>query len=197
MPRRCSVYKCDGNYDGKPYSATVSASLTKYPDDRKKWIAAMPNDRKQLEKLATINVCKHHFDCEWYIVQGGGERPTQPPSIFPGIPKSCLKQTVAKTRSTKGGTAEARLVMKKKVDEKKDCIMNFEEFIKIISTRHPLYRVIRDEDNLYLSLTDKIGQNVLQFIHFKRVKSDFGFLFLQKAEKNGVQLSKKLFVTKK
>ena len=51
----------------------------------KKWIAAIPNDRGQLEKLAAIHLCKHHFDCGWYTVQGGGERPTQPPSIFSGV----------------------------------------------------------------------------------------------------------------
>ena len=82
MPRRGSVYLCDGNYDEKTYTPTVSASLNKYPEDRENWIYAMPNDCKHFEKLAAIHVCKHHFDCDWYPVQGGGERPRRPRQYF-------------------------------------------------------------------------------------------------------------------
>ena len=42
MPRRCSVYNCEGNYNGQPYTQTVSASIEKYPEYRKRWIEAMP-----------------------------------------------------------------------------------------------------------------------------------------------------------
>ena len=66
-----------------------------------------------------------------------------------------------------------------------------------ISKHHSLYRVIRDGDNLYLSLTDQIGRKVIQFLHFKRVESDFGFLFLEKTEKAGVQLPKKILPLQK
>ena len=51
MPRRCSVFNYNGKYRGEPYSKTVSASITKYPEDRIKWIEAMPNQRQSLEKL--------------------------------------------------------------------------------------------------------------------------------------------------
>ena len=36
-------------------------------------------------------VCASHFDCEW-VVSRGGRRPSAPPSVSPGIAKSCLKQ---------------------------------------------------------------------------------------------------------
>ena len=45
MPRRCSVYNCEGNYNGQPYTQTVSASIEKYPEDRKRCIEAMLNQR--------------------------------------------------------------------------------------------------------------------------------------------------------
>ena len=35
MPRKCNVYGCKGNYAGHPYTATVSASLTNYPENGK------------------------------------------------------------------------------------------------------------------------------------------------------------------
>ena len=41
----CSVYNCDGNYNGQPYTQTVSASIEKYPEDRKRCIEAMLNQR--------------------------------------------------------------------------------------------------------------------------------------------------------
>ena len=125
MPQPCSVYQCNGNYDGEPYTLTVIASLTNYPEDRERWIAAMPNEHASLEKLSKINVCKHHFDCQWYTVQGGVERPRQPPSIFPNVPKSCLKQTATISWTTKAGSAEARSRMKKKVEDEKDRITDF------------------------------------------------------------------------
>ena len=82
MPHRCSVYNCNGNYRGEPYTKTVSASVTKYPEDIIKWIEAMPNQRQSLEKIKEIHVCVSHFNCDWLTVQGGGKRPSYAPSFF-------------------------------------------------------------------------------------------------------------------
>ena len=197
MPRRCSVFGCNGNFDGQPYSQTVSASRERYPEDREKWIAALPNERKELERLKEIHVCKSHFNCEWYRVQGGGERPMDPPTIFPGVAKSCLKQTKSQSRRTTSATVEARSEKTKKIEEDNDKIKTFETFADDIAKRHKHYIVIRDKDNLYLSLSDNKGQKILQFIHFKKVTSSFGFLFLALAERDGFQISKKLFPLQK
>ena len=40
MPCRCNVFGCRGNYPGEPYMKTVS--FPKDPNERKKWIDAMP-----------------------------------------------------------------------------------------------------------------------------------------------------------
>ncbi|CAK8685254.1 unnamed protein product [Clavelina lepadiformis] len=90
----------------EPYSKVVS-----FPTDeveRNRWIDAMPNERSSLLQLKQIYACANHFDCEWISVKGG-KRPSQPPSIFPGVLKSCLKQvsSAPRTRPTTA-SAEAR-----------------------------------------------------------------------------------------
>ena len=150
-----------------------------------------------MKDLKEIIICKSHFKCDWYGVQGGGQRPKEPPSIFPGVPKSCLKQTNSKPRTTTATSPESRSVKERKPEEEKDRINDFEDFSKNIEKRYKDYNVIIDQENVYLSLTDKIGQKVLQFIHFKKITSKFGFLFLERAERNGVQVAKRLFPLQK
>ena len=82
----------------------------KFPDDepeRSAWIAAMPNNREQLLKKKEIWVYHTHFEGPWKTVQGG-KRPVNAPSIFPGVPKSCVKQVQSKRRSTSCTNADAR-----------------------------------------------------------------------------------------
>ena len=89
MGRLCCVYGCRGNYRGEPYSQVVS--FPKDEKSRNEWFEALPNDRKQLEEKKQLWVCRKHFNCD-FIKSQGGERPTGPPTIFEGIPKSCLNR---------------------------------------------------------------------------------------------------------
>ena len=93
MGRVCCVYGCCGNYRGEPYSQVVS-----FPKDEKsrgEWFAALPNDIRQLEAKKQLWICCKHFDCE-FVKSQEVERPTGPPTIFEGCPKSCLKQVTVK-----------------------------------------------------------------------------------------------------
>ena len=108
MGRKCVVYNCRGNYRGEPYSEVV-----KIPEDveiKTSWISALPNaNSEELKGRKSIFICKRHFDpdCEWVKTQAGS-RPNEPPCIFEGVPKSCLKQTKSKPRKTKLSTSSAR-----------------------------------------------------------------------------------------
>ena len=84
----------------------------KCPEEREKWINALPNKRETVVDLSEIRACVTHFNCEWQKVHGGN-RPVEPPSLFPGIPKSCLKQASSHVRST-SSTFEER-------DQLEDC----------------------------------------------------------------------------
>ena len=99
MVDKCSIFGCNSNYGNQPYVKLVS-----FPTDeveRNRWIDAVPNERSSLLKLKKIFACERHFDCEWVSAKGGrGKRPSQPPSIFPGVQKSCLKQVTSVSRSS-------------------------------------------------------------------------------------------------
>ena len=49
----------------------------------------------------------------------------------------------------------------------------------------------------FVSKTDEIGRKVVTFLHFKKVTSSFGFLFLDSVERSGMFVSKKIFPLQK
>ena len=116
MPRRCAVYGCPGNYSCEPYTKTVS-----FPTDeetRSKWIIALPNDTRTLVGRKEIWINVTHFEGE-SVTMRGGKRPLNPPSIFPGVTKSCLKQVQYKERQSTCSSAEARRKTQEKQMNKK------------------------------------------------------------------------------
>ena len=131
MPRRCSAFGCNGNYDGTPYVKVIS--FPKDKDERERWILAMPNEKGSLERLKDIYVCESHFDCEWISVRGG-KRPKEPPSIFKGVPKSALRQVSSAPRSTACSTTEARALKAQLAAEAEDKIQDFAHCISKVNS---------------------------------------------------------------
>ena len=198
MPRSCNVLGCRGNYPGEPYSKVVKfPNKNVDPSEWDRWLCAMPNERASLENLKEIWLCRSHFDCEWKKVRGG-ERPVDPPSIFPGIPKSCFKQTVSKPRLT-SATSEQRADIEAKRREEEDKIKDFDEFCVKIRTRYSNFNVISGHDgtDIYLSRTDAKGQKVTRFLHFRSISSHFGFLYFVTGEKDGTAVPKGKFSLQK
>ena len=184
MPKRCAAFGCRGNYKGEDYSPVV-----KFPKDdltHQAWIDAMPNDPETLkDRTGDIYICAAHFDCEYVNIKGG-KRPSKPPSIFPGIPKSCFRQTQSTSRDAV--TAEARAKKVKTLQDDCDRIDTFDNFVKNIETHVQNYRFIHTSDDLTMFMTDTIGRKVIRFIHIRKVESNFGFLRLISVEKNGFEM---------
>ena len=103
-----------------------TVSIPKDPNERQKWIDAMPNERSRLSQLSEIHVCESH-----------------------------------------------------------------------VQNHYPKFRVVHSGEDLYLSMTNSIGRQVIQFIHFRHVTSHFGFLHLVTAEKEGRQIPKNNFSLQK
>lgn len=103
------------------------------PEDWRKWIDAIPNNCKSLEKMKEIQICHHHFDCDWITNQGGGKQPTQPPSIFSGIPNSCCKQSSPTPRWTKTVTVKTQSTRQKYNQNLRDK----SKILKLLQTRLP------------------------------------------------------------
>ena len=191
MPKKCNVYSCRGNYRGESYTKVVP-----FPSDgveRNRWIDAMPNERSSLLQLKQIYACVHHFDCEWVTVKGG-KRPSQPPSIFPDVPQSCLKQVSSTPRNT-SSSAETRARNEELRTNALDKIGDFDSFCyTVIQQRFSQnHLIILDGDDVYISKTDTQGRSVVQFLHLPHAKSPFGFLFLKCVEKNGKEIPKSYF----
>ena len=146
----------------------------------------MPNDRASLENLKEIWVCRRHFDCE-FVKSQGGSRPSQPPTLFDGIPNSCLKQTTSKSRNTKLTSAEKRRENQDLLDSKRDIIHDFESFQREASVYFKNYSFRNiNSDEMTVFKTDDLGRKVISFFHFKNVVSIYGFLKIVLVEKDGI-----------
>ena len=94
----------------------------------RKWIGALPNDPASFQKQIWDVT---HFKGEW-VKTRGGKQPLNPPSIFPGVQKSCLKQLQSKERSTKVSSAETLRQSHEATNQACDKIINFKNFVKEI-----------------------------------------------------------------
>ncbi|KAI6648188.1 hypothetical protein LOD99_11997 [Oopsacas minuta] len=95
----------------------------------------MPNENESLRRLKEIYICERHFNCEWVSVKGG-KRPKEPPSIFPGVPKSVLKQVTSAPRPT-SSTSESRAKKVQAAYEAADKIQDFDHFSAKMSIYFP------------------------------------------------------------
>ena len=168
--------------------------MVKFPEDeviRSQWIDAMPNPRGQLEQKKEIWICRWHFSCKLVTVRAG-EQPSGPPSNFPGIPKTCFKQTQSKPRTTKLSTSEKRLEKQEKAAKENDKIRNFQDFKQDLPKTYPRFTFRNIETNeITLFQTNRFGKRIIFFAHFQEVRSPFGFLKIVSIEKNGIEVPKK------
>ena len=140
MGRHCIVYNCRGNYRGEPYSQVV-----KFPTDeneRSKWISALPNDPKTSLKRKELWICVKRFDCAWKTTRGG-KRPAEPPSIFEGVPKSCMKQIKTTPRLTTAATSERRRKLQEELNERLDQINDFKCFVDNVADYAESFRFVK------------------------------------------------------
>lgn len=150
--------------------------------ERNRWIDAMPNEHSSLLHLKQIYACVHHFDCEGIIVKEGN-RPSQPPSISPGVSKSCLKQVSSAPRTTTV-SAETQAENERLRTEAVDKIGDFSSFCNGIQKHFSKdHHIFCDSDDIYISKTDAKRRSVVQFLHLQHMKSLFGFLHLKCVEK--------------
>lgn len=137
MPKRFAAYGCHGNYHGQPYSLVV-----RFPssvDEREAWINALPNKKWTLTNRKDLYVCASHFNCNWQVYRGG-KRPAGPPTVFAGIPKFCLKQTIAKPRN-KNALCDRREQRSFQVMKGRDTIGSVKAFEQDIGKRFPLFSI--------------------------------------------------------
>ena len=188
MPNKCAVPHCRGNYRNRKYTKIVK--FPKEPEERNRWIEAMPNLKSCLEKMKKIHVCSTHFNCKWKTVKGG-RRPCEPPSVFPDIPKSCFKQSKPQRRSTFKSRSEIRNKNDQVIKKQRDKIEDFNDFENQVTKKFPLFQMITKEDFLNLYLLEETGRTVTTFISFQKEECNpFGVIRFVCAEKDGCEVPK-------
>uniref|UniRef100_A0A1I8FK87 THAP-type domain-containing protein n=1 Tax=Macrostomum lignano TaxID=282301 RepID=A0A1I8FK87_9PLAT len=95
MPRKCSVVGCKSNYE----SERLATKVHLFPKDsveRERWKKALPNI---LESVTDhMGICAKHWPPDTTMVKKRRfESPKDPPSIFNGVPPSCLVQNQGMT----------------------------------------------------------------------------------------------------
>ena len=122
-----------------------------------------------------------------------GKKPSHPPSIFPGVSKSCLNQVSSAPRITIA-SAETRAENERLRTEVVNKIGDFSFFCNDIQKHIPKdYRIVCNTNDIYISKTDAKERSVIRFLYLQFVKSSFGFLYLKCTEKNGKEVSKTYF----
>ena len=98
MPLKCCVPRCKSNYT----SMNTKVPVYTFPKDlneQKKWINNIPHIDFTVTKYSAV--CRLHWpDDAAFVTDHGKLRPVKPPSLFPNIPRSCLKEPLPKERKT-------------------------------------------------------------------------------------------------
>ena len=105
MGRKCCVTHCKGNYD-----AENKAAVFRLPSDkmeRERWLKVIPRDN--IPDSKDSSVCEIHWPKGYSTIRVHGKvRPRDPPSIFPGVPKSMIPRPPSKPRPTSKTSLKVR-----------------------------------------------------------------------------------------
>ena len=92
---------------------TSHVSVFRFPPagtaEREEWVRALPKSNLGEIKDQTVICIKHWGEgFETTTKRGGKARPVNPPSIFPGVPKSHIPQATPSKRPTKRSSNSVR-----------------------------------------------------------------------------------------
>ena len=110
MPRKCCVFACQTNYGNKKQKSQEKIPVYRFPRDLEemnRWIKAIPNANLRVTDNSVV--CELHWPPDFPTVKVHGKlRPKDPPSVWPGVPKSQIPSPIPVPRSTKRKTFDVR-----------------------------------------------------------------------------------------
>ena len=125
MPLKCCVPLCSSNYETKEKNKVVKTKeyvpMYRFPKDKEEqtlWKRQIP--RVDLVVTKHSAVCRNHWpqNADFKKVPGGRFRPINPPTIFPNVPRSCLRQeSLIKERPTTKSLSEVRSLQEDELNE--------------------------------------------------------------------------------
>ena len=99
-----------GNYDeeNKTKIFRLPSAKTK-PTERQRWIKTIPNT---VPDSKDTSICEKHWPTNYETVSVNGKlRPRDPPSLYPGVPKSVIPTPPSKPRTTERSSFDVRTRM--------------------------------------------------------------------------------------
>ena len=102
MPYKCSIVGCRNNYDPPKGVKRRDVKVFRFPNDieeRNTWIRCLPNDKFVWNDNKQI--CIEHWPSNFpsrVVNRNGTTAPSCPPSVFEGVPPSCVPSQPSKKR---------------------------------------------------------------------------------------------------
>lgn len=122
MARKCLIPACTSNYTPRkadPKKAKYHVKVFRFPkktEDMQMWIKAMPY--RDLNVNINSVICVKHWPADYPKVQVvGKERPRNPPSVWPGVPLSCISTPPPPPRPTQRTSLTVRSVQQCQMDK--------------------------------------------------------------------------------
>ena len=176
MPRKCSVYGCTTGYVGKKYLSTngnqnipVYGFPLRDQNVLNQWLRNIPN--ANLRKIVTkcMGVCRKHWPADAKFVKSANFLiPAEPPTIFEGIPQSCIGTKRNTTvRSTKALIA-SRIKQIPPPPKSKDLFTSYKPSVFINKLKENVKvgsLFFESEDKCTLNSRDRVGA-IFQFTVF-------------------------------
>lgn len=112
MAKKCIVPHCTTNYRKKKKSQINKEKTPVYrlpadPEECVTWMKSLPF--KNLETSKHSVICQKHWPASFKTVSKKGKlRPSEPPSVWPGVPRSCVPTPTAPLRPTKRSSLAIR-----------------------------------------------------------------------------------------
>ena len=74
---------------------------------------------------------------------------------------------------------------------------DFVSFLDKLPSRYPQFIIKSSGDDVFMSMLNDTGSQVMQFLWFRKIESPFGFLHLVSVHKDGYEISKNHFTLNK
>ena len=170
MGFKCCVPLCKSNYK----TSDTKVSIYRFPvdiDEKKRWIKAIPRSNLVVNKNTVV--CRLHWPVDFKTCTYRGKiRPSEPPSVFNEICKSCISIPPKPRKTNNSSTVNTRNVLPDQLQEfRKIDSLNFSDIIYKLSTNKELV-LYNDGCSIVIQsiqFTNGIPKYVL------RVKEDLSF----------------------
>ena len=138
MTKKCCIPGCRSNYapskkQKQDKGHTKVFRLPRKSDELELWKRSLPYNCKKLTITKDSLICVKHWPSSYATVSGKGnkERPVEPPSVWPGVPASCVPAPPNPPRPTSRTSLSVRDIQPDQMDEflRKDRV-SFSEIVE-------------------------------------------------------------------